>query len=214
MFFSVYEPHKNITEPRLSDVLLDPGVVNLPSLDDICKKVLSPLQSTRTYHGGLDSFPLLWLLERGSRNNRTFWLSTQLAPPISMSLALMARAPVYDVYFDNFRIVGSQQQCELGRVRLRDAFTKESLLILIFGILRVRLSGNPFHAQVVRGRDHKRIRDKVQVACCFPRTLRDLLSTVGSLIFAGRVLGLSLAKGFPIFKFMRCRSSFALDAKS
>lgn len=48
--FSVLEPHKNsrrlITEPRLNDVLLEPGEVDLPSMDVLCAKLFAPAAVT------------------------------------------------------------------------------------------------------------------------------------------------------------------------
>jgi hypothetical protein len=58
----------------------------------------------------------------------------------------------------------------------------------------------------------ERIRSKVEAICCTPHSLRDLLVTVGLLVFAGRVLGIALAKRFPVFKFIRRRARQDLDA--
>jgi hypothetical protein len=129
---------------------------------------------------------------------------------------MASSAGVSDVYLDNFRIAGTLQECELGRDRLRDAFTQAGVtadpnpwpIEHEYDFLGIHFMHKTSEVGITQ-----RIRTKVQNACCFPRTLRDLLSTVGLLVFAGRVLGLSLAKRFPIFKFMRRRSSYDLDAE-
>jgi hypothetical protein len=235
--FSVFEGHKGrrrfIAEPRLNDILLDPGVVDLPSAELLCAKALAPGAVQMDFPFWYGQFPLprsvspfygfSWRDPAGKRL-RHFVLLTiptgsrqapALAQAVSKSIALRVGPPeAQDVYLDNFRFAGSPADSQSAARRFETWCALFGATVgqekpehsTDYDFLGVRFSHGD--SSVALG---QKTRGKLAEATV-PETLRGWMSRVSLFVFASRVLGLPLATRFVVFKFLRRRARWPLDA--
>lgn len=235
--FSVLEVQKGrrrlITEPMLNKVFVEAGGVELPTVEGLCARVLAPAavitdfpwwygqlaleENARRYYGFQWWDPMsckmrhfvLCTLPTGSRQ------TPAVAQALSQSIAIAAgEAQNTDVYLDNFRFTGPihravraaaafQEACRTTGVTTEQWPWEAGVSYEFLGILFDHQEGTV----TIAAKTRLRIQE-VQP----PRTVREWLAVVGLLVFAGRILGMALASRFPIFKFIRRRSRWPLEA--